>query len=64
MEYNNDKSKDMKTSEEKTYLKEHSLKINNFNPTKGSPNLFMTKLQFRLRHYQVEKALLNDPLTL
>ena len=64
MEYNNDKSNAMKATEEKTYSKERSLKINNFNPTKGSPNLFMTKLQFRLRHYQVEKALLNDPLTL
>ena len=64
MEYVKDHSKQLQQCVEKNCAKEHSLKINNFNPTKGSPNLFMTKLQFRLRHYQVEKALLNDPLTL
>ena len=47
-----------------TTIREQSLKINNFNPMKGSPNLFMTKLEFRLRHYHVEAALVNDPLTL
>ena len=44
--------------------RERSLKINNFNPMKGSPNLFMTKLQFRLRNYQIECALMKDTLKL
>lgn len=47
-----------------TTIREQSLKINNFNPMKGSPNLFMTKLEFRLRHYHVEQELVKDPLIL
>jgi len=53
-----------KCTQESSTDRERSLKINNFNPMKGSPNLFMTKLEFRLRHYHVEEALVNDPLTL
>lgn len=64
MEYNNDTSKNLENSELKTTIKERSLKLNNFNPMKDSPNLFMTKLQFRIRHYHVEQALHNDPLKL
>lgn len=44
--------------------KEYSLKLNNFNPMKGSPNLFMTKLEFRIRNYSIELELENDPLVL
>lgn len=63
----NKSSKSAHTSENKSTTseqKQQSLKINNFNPMKGSPNLFMTKLEFRLRYYQVEEELLKDPLTL
>ena len=44
--------------------KERSLKLNNYNPSKDSPNLFMTKLQMRLRQYQSEQSMLNDPFAL
>lgn len=44
--------------------KEFSLKENNFNPTKGSPNLFMTKLEFRMNNYFNEIALNNDDFKL
>ena len=40
----------------------YSLKQSIFNPTKGSPNLFMSKLMFRLQNYSNEEALNDDPL--
>lgn len=40
----------------------YSLKQSIFNPTKGSPNLFMSKLMFRLQNYSNEQALNDDPL--
>ena len=68
MDLNNNKSVNKSSTTTETTVKieqkEQSLKINNFNPMKGSPNLFMTKLEFRLQFYQVEEALLKDPLTL
>lgn len=33
---------------------EYSIKCNNFNPQKDSPNLFMNKLEFRMKHYNDE----------
>ena len=45
-------------------IKEFSLKENNFNPSKGSPNLFMTKLEFRMNNYFKEVALNNDTFKL
>jgi hypothetical protein len=44
--------------------KEFSLKENNFNPAKWSPNLFMTKLEFRMNNYFNEIALNNDDFKL
>ena len=51
----------------KTYFKkmienEYSIKYNNFNPQKASPNLFMNKLEFRMKHYSDE--LFNDDFKL
>lgn len=43
---------------------EYRLKTNNFNPTKFSPNLFMTKLEFRMKHYYLEEELHSDALKL
>ena len=45
-------------------IKEYCLKINNFNPMKGSPNLFMTKLEFRLKNYEAEFKLNADSFNL
>lgn len=42
----------------------YCLKQNNFNPTKGSPNLFMTKLEFRMKNYYLEMELENDSFSL
>lgn len=64
MEYNKSSPKNVSKTVKTSENKEFSLKINNFNPMKGSPNLFLTKLEFRLRNYHVEKALSNDPLQL
>ncbi len=46
------------------YSKEYSLKRNNFNPSKDSPNFFMTKLEIRMKSYYLEEQLNNDPLSL
>lgn len=43
---------------------EYRLKSNNFNPSKPSPNMFLTKLEFRMKHYYLEEQLLADTLTL
>lgn len=43
---------------------EYSLKRNNFNPAKDSPNFFMKKLQLRMKSYYLEEQLNNDPLSL
>ena len=64
MEYNKSSPKNVTNSILSNDSKEFSLKINNFNPMKGSPNLFLTKLEFRLRNYHVEKELNKDPLKL
>ena len=66
MDYKKDKSNDLTNvnHSENKFSSERSLKINNFNPMKGSPNLFMTKLEFRLQHYQMIDALEKDPFTL
>ena len=46
------------------HAQQYKLTTNNFNPEKFSPNLFLTKLEFRMKHYHIEEALLKDPLTL
>ncbi len=43
---------------------EYSLKRNSFNPVKGSPNLFITKLEFRLKNYHLEMELEKDNFSL
>lgn len=43
---------------------EYSLKRNNFNPSKDSPNFFITKLEHRMKTYYLEEQLNNDPLSL
>ena len=37
---------------------EEELSLNNYNPIKGSPNMFLQKLQFRLSNYNLEMELL------
>lgn len=44
--------------------KEYKLTSNNFNPAKYSPNLFLSKLEFRMKHYYLEQKLNNDKLTI
>ena len=39
-----------------------SLKQSSFNPMKGSPNYFMSKLLFRLENYSKELELNDEPL--
>lgn len=43
---------------------EYSLKRNSFNPSKDSPNFFITKLEHRMKTYYLEEQLNNDPLSL
>lgn len=43
---------------------EYSLKRNNFNPVKGSPNNFMHNLERRIQFHYMNCQLENDPLTL
>lgn len=45
-------------------IKEYTLKQNNFNPIKGSPNLFLSKLEFRIKNYEIELDLERNPLNL
>ena len=57
----------IKNPTKKTYFtkmieNEYSIKYNNFNPQKASPNLFMSKLEFRMKHYSDE--LFNDDFKL
>jgi hypothetical protein len=43
---------------------EYKVKSNNFNPEKYSPNLFLKKLEFRIKNYYLEEQLNNDILVL
>lgn len=43
---------------------EYKLTSNNFNPEKFSPNLFLSKLKYRMKHYHLEQKLNNDVLEL
>lgn len=43
---------------------EYKLTSNNFNPEKFSPNLFLDKLQYRMKYYHLEKELDDDILEL
>ena len=43
---------------------EYKLTTNNFDPEKFSPNLFLTKLEYRMRHYHLEQKLNDDVLDL
>jgi|AntRauMFilla1563_2_1112583.scaffolds.fasta_scaffold06349_3 hypothetical protein len=43
---------------------EYSLKSNKFDPFSNSPNLFLTKLEFRIKNYSLEQELLSDTFTL
>jgi hypothetical protein len=46
------------------YSNEYSLKRNNFNPSKDSPNFFISKLEHRIKAYYLEEQLNNDLLSL
>jgi hypothetical protein len=61
-EIDNNKRNDF--SKKKIYSTEYSLKRNNFNPSKDSPNFFMTKLEIRMKSYYLEEQLNNDPFSL
>ena len=41
---------------------EYTLQLNFFDPAKFSPNLFMTKLEMRMKQYHLEETLNNDVL--
>ena len=41
---------------------EYTLQLNFFDPAKFSPNLFMTKLEMRMKQYYLEETLNNDVL--
>ena len=43
---------------------EYKLTTNNFDPEKFSPNLFLTKLEFRMKHYHLAQKLNDDALDL
>jgi hypothetical protein len=43
---------------------EYKFKSNNFDPQKYSPNLFLKKLEFRIKNYCLEEELNNDILIL
>lgn len=43
---------------------EYKLTTNNFDPAKFSPNLFLTKLEFRMKHYHLEQKLNDDDFEL
>lgn len=43
---------------------EYSLKQNNFDPAKYSPNVFMNKLEQRMKQYYLSLQLDSDPFTL
>tara|TARA_B100001063_G_C16727336_1_gene537222 strand:- start:174 stop:404 length:231 start_codon:yes stop_codon:yes gene_type:complete len=60
--YNYTKSTVTKTDIEKSV--EYKLTTNNFDPEKFSPNLFLTKLEFRMKHYHLAQKLNDDALEL
>ena len=41
---------------------EYKLTSNNFNPEKFSPNIFLDKLKYRMKHYHLEEKLDDDVL--
>lgn len=57
-------NKNTKTKDDDKTSPVYSLKQSSFNPMKGSPNLFMTKLLLRLQNYTKEQELNNDPLSI
>lgn len=60
----NYKDTTMEQMEQKEQIKEYTLKQNNFNPIKGSPNVFLSKLEFRIKNYEIELDLERNPLNL
>jgi hypothetical protein len=61
---NSNNNKEQYTYKNQKQTHEYSLKQNNFNPIKGSPNLFITKLEFRLKNYHLEMELEKDNFSL
>lgn len=51
LEYGREKNAKDKNNVIEKIVKEYSLKRNNFNPDKNSPNIFLTKLQNRINLY-------------
>lgn len=64
IEYKKYTTKNTNTKENNESSPMYSLKQSSFNPMKGSPNLFMTKLMLRLQNYAKEEDLNNDPLSI
>tara|TARA_B100001093_G_scaffold494352_1_gene537689 strand:- start:272 stop:493 length:222 start_codon:yes stop_codon:yes gene_type:complete len=48
---NNNNNKNKKNNNLKEILNEYSLKRNNFNPSRSSPNKFVNKLELRMKLY-------------
>tara|TARA_Y100000816_G_C25953379_1_gene497395 strand:- start:85 stop:288 length:204 start_codon:yes stop_codon:yes gene_type:complete len=51
LEYGREKNPKKNNSVIKNIINEYSLKRNIFNPSKKSPNIFLTKLQHRMNIY-------------
>jgi len=54
MEYNKNKNKKKKDNKLINIIKEYELKQNNFDPSKRSPNVFIKKLEIRMKKYYTE----------
>lgn len=59
--YEIDNKKKCKNKNNLEQLKEYSLKRSIINPSKDSPNLFITKLEHRMKNYYLEVELNNSP---
>jgi hypothetical protein len=46
------------------YSSEYTLKMNKFDPRKDSPNVFLQKLEFRMKNYFLEEELMADNFSL
>lgn len=53
-----------KTNPNMENIHEYSVKYSNFHPMKNSPNLFMTKLEMRIKQYYLDFQLSKDVLSL
>lgn len=60
----NYQTNELKTETVNGVQTEYVLKMNKFDPCKNSPNLFLQKLEFRMKNYFLEQELANDCFSL